>query len=722
MSAISSFLSSTYANHTTGNIGITSTNNVYRLTKNMNLNGMTWSPADLDSGTFDGQNYTISNLTILSKALYLGFIKDNSGTIKNVSLDNVSITSLYTGDSDSFVGGICARNSGTISSCIVKGGTIKYNSTSNKNWEIGGICGKNLKSSTISQCINYASVLNGQHIGGIAGANDEGSISFCTNYGKISSNIITCIRCGGIAGFSSGKIISCRNNNDISGSSTNKDEAAVGGIVGYAISGIRQCENKGDVKAGIQIIDSNAKYYDISQGYAGGIVGITFADIDNCKNIGDVMAYSKINETISTNPTYHSMVRKGDWDGTNNLYHVEGGFHPYKDFNALSAIKTVGGQNWETWNSKKTYHFANGDWKTLDYPWPFLENINSNDVKGDTIKIDTRNSHAGTICGFINNQNSKVCIKECYNSGTSSSSKYHVEGAYTVFKDILFGEYYHKNKYWFGAYRYSIVLTHNFNVDMFEKNLLIGDFSSTKNIDLTYSYSATKYYINTVESKNYITINSSSNGFIKLDVPYRTRTSTGLVTYASVTPLIYGYEWILVNKESLYQLEKMNNLLTAKWENDEECRLLTYTSSFYNYMISYVDVENNYATKYYIGDVNFKFQIIYGNCNKTGHRNNSTPFYFIDGGTVYMAPMWFDCEARCVSNSTGKDFVNNRLEDDDDTQYPLITIKNIREGLYNYCPSNNSFNGGNYWFQDSQKNWQLKCFYWGQNTEDFDLN
>ena len=73
------------------------------------------------NGTFDGQNHTISNLTIDNPSVgsqgLFGFVGEN-GTIKNLNLSNVNISGYW------FVGGLVGYNGGTVENCTVSDATV----------------------------------------------------------------------------------------------------------------------------------------------------------------------------------------------------------------------------------------------------------------------------------------------------------------------------------------------------------------------------------------------------------------------------------------------------------------------------------------------------------------------------------------------------------------------------------------------------------------------
>ena len=142
----------------------------------VNLNGSEWTPIGNNNkpytGTFDGNNKTISELSIDSNARYAGLFGriDYNGTVKNLALANSTIRC---SDSTADVGGICGLNLGSISNCRNSGsvegsGSLAY---------VGGICGVNWGS--ITNCSNSGSVTGSGYVGGICGQNDGGTITNC---------------------------------------------------------------------------------------------------------------------------------------------------------------------------------------------------------------------------------------------------------------------------------------------------------------------------------------------------------------------------------------------------------------------------------------------------------------------------------------------------------------------------------------------------------------
>ncbi len=166
-----------------------------KLTANITIpSGYSWTPignrsADVSlvySGTFDGNNCTISGLSISGTSSYQGLFGYISGaTVKNVTVSG-SITS-----TGGYVGGIAGRaESSTISGCTNK-------ATISSNGDVGGVVGF-AKTSEISSCANTGDVTGDDtYVGGVVGLANGSEVSNCYSYGNVRgvSNV------GGVVGY-----------------------------------------------------------------------------------------------------------------------------------------------------------------------------------------------------------------------------------------------------------------------------------------------------------------------------------------------------------------------------------------------------------------------------------------------------------------------------------------------------------------------------------------
>ena len=191
------------------------------LTDNITLTGEKWTPISDYAGTFDGNNKTITGLTInQSTTDNIGLFTSiaESGTVKNLTLDNVDITA------GSNVGAIAGQNRGTIENCSVSG-SVKGSSD---NGYVGGIAGWH-RGGSITDCHSSATAKGIAYVGGIAGQSDA-TITACYSTGDVTAtkNSWDYSFAGGVVGYSNGAfLIACYATGSVSGGGN-----FVGGVVG----------------------------------------------------------------------------------------------------------------------------------------------------------------------------------------------------------------------------------------------------------------------------------------------------------------------------------------------------------------------------------------------------------------------------------------------------------------------------------------------------------
>jgi len=150
----------------------------FRQTTDLDLSGESnWTPIgnsrNCFTGTFDGQGYKISNLTITRNNNNCGLFGCNSGTIKNVSLVNANI------NGNNWVGGLVGQNKlGTIDNCAVSGNISGYS-------YVGGLVGYN-DEGTVKDCFVDNTVSGNTYVGAIAGYIIGGTVNeneYCSDAG-----------------------------------------------------------------------------------------------------------------------------------------------------------------------------------------------------------------------------------------------------------------------------------------------------------------------------------------------------------------------------------------------------------------------------------------------------------------------------------------------------------------------------------------------------------
>ncbi len=270
-------------------------NNEYVLLNDVNMSRRSWTPTANFTGTFNGNYHIIQNLSITSSShVYLGMVQRLSGTIKNLFLEDITVTNTNTSDIDQGgAGSVAGECYGDIKNVTVVSGTVTGPiETGGREGDIkvGGITGALTNNGNIINCHNYATVSRGKSLGGIIGRMYNGQVEHCYNYGNISNGGASKSYIGGICGYTTAAISLCMNYGDVTSTSDSSwgtnSEVYAGGIVGYTDKSIDQCANRGNVVAGMSSISAT---------YAGGIVGYTTNDITNCYNRGAVTSSANIN-------------------------------------------------------------------------------------------------------------------------------------------------------------------------------------------------------------------------------------------------------------------------------------------------------------------------------------------------------------------------------------------------------------------------------------------
>ena len=250
------------------------------LTANIDLNGLPWTPIAnsfsdallggsdyrIFAGNFDGNGYTISNVSIGSEAAPLeadvfGLFGATEGKISNLNLDTVSIHGIAKiasiGAVVGFAGGLVGYSGGSIENCHVTGLTMDMSAPSNvyaAAYWVGGLVG----ALDGTQLINECSV--------------SGSITEKAGKGSI----------GGLIGElgKAAKITYSRSNVTVNVKADSRGGADVGGFIGKgngktdAETVIRNCYATGNVIGGAY-----------TGGFAGGLWGL---NIKNCYASGNV--------------------------------------------------------------------------------------------------------------------------------------------------------------------------------------------------------------------------------------------------------------------------------------------------------------------------------------------------------------------------------------------------------------------------------------------------
>ena len=199
----------------------------------IDLTGKDWTPIGTDydnsyKGTFDGGGHTITGLTFTTNDEYAGLFGwlNRAGTVKNVVMEGVQITShqIYGGS----IGGVVGYSWGTIENCSVSGsvsGTVY----------VGGVVGAQIDGS-ITGCSSSATVKGTVDVGGVAGqTNSSATLTACYATGNVTIEINPAknIAGGSLVGMNAGSsLLACYATGNVTSTGSSTGKVHIGGFLG----------------------------------------------------------------------------------------------------------------------------------------------------------------------------------------------------------------------------------------------------------------------------------------------------------------------------------------------------------------------------------------------------------------------------------------------------------------------------------------------------------
>lgn len=319
------------------------------------------NPIPTYSGTFDGNNKTVSGLYFNGNSSYIGLFgtSESDGNIKNVGV----VDSYFKGDD--YVGGVCGQNLGTITNCYNAGNLTAIQSGAN----IGGICGDN--DGTIANCYNTGTVTatgSVASVGGVCGCSTTAPISNCYNIGTVTATSSDA-DISGICGYNFGPVTNCYYLADTEDENGGKTAAQfVSGEIAYLLS--QGCSTEeGDYDGSIwgQKLGENGDTYPV------------------LKKAGDV------ENTVYRNETYPGCEGKpGDlvYSYSNTQKAPAYAEHTDED---LDGKCDVGGEDFKTYNqlgkliTKVKQNLGDGKYADVQYTTASIDALRKAIVVADTI-------------------------------------------------------------------------------------------------------------------------------------------------------------------------------------------------------------------------------------------------------------------------------------------------------------------------------------------------
>lgn len=198
------------------------------------------SESNLFSGSFDGQDHTISNLYITASQEGVGLFGgiDEEGAVSDVTLENATISN--PGDETGALAGI---NYGEVHDVHIINPTVRGGDDST-----GGLIGENVSDVTDSS-VHGGEVMGSEMVGGLVGYNDNGDVAVTSATATVTGSD----EIGGLVGDNDGVVQISFAEGDVSGEG---DE--IGGLIGSNEGLVADTYATGDVRG---------------NSYIGGLVG-----------------------------------------------------------------------------------------------------------------------------------------------------------------------------------------------------------------------------------------------------------------------------------------------------------------------------------------------------------------------------------------------------------------------------------------------------------------
>lgn len=434
------------------NTGTTFSKKTVKLGKNIDLGYEEWIPIGTAStpfsGTFSGQNLTISNLKITQSELTenVGLFGYVTGTLQDFKVANADVSSQENGKHIAIA---CGNTTGKISGVCVSGNLTAKNFT-----YVGGVVGyvnAGLGNSTLGDMENSATVEGKEYVGGIAGywnATDNFTAFSWKNTGAVKASGLYV---GGIFGHVSAKKTSvvkeCESGAAIEG------KAYVGGIAGQATTvQLLNCVNAGTsvratytvnngdmfaylggfVGEGTTVSGCNnaaAIEYEYAACYVGGVAGRLSENANNCVNSGNINAPQAMYvggivgcvNVSAAGRTYTALTNTGDVTAKS----YAGGLCGYVKMTATGSTGTTYWLNYsESMNAGNIFVFGDYAGGLCGYTY-FKMSYGSAKTSmislTNTGSVTAGGSYAGGIAGYAYAQITSEA-KECLNTGTVTAT------------------------------------------------------------------------------------------------------------------------------------------------------------------------------------------------------------------------------------------------------------------------------------------------------------
>ena len=271
-------------------------------------------------GNIDGQNHTISNLTIwLPCERDVAFISYLGGSVTNLNFDHINVTGRVS--EANYVATVAAKLIGSIKNVHVTNGFVQ-----GQNY-VGGIVGHatdDYYATSLIEDVSFQGTVKGsQRVGGIAGQLDMYLVR-----ASVEADVIALKQdVGGIAGYLTGSVDHSRSSGSIVPGGLGVNDA--GGIAGYSNGGVYACASLMDV---------------VSYGYdfgndIGGIVGDNAGGIYYSYALGNVEGNTDVGGIVGSGGYVSGSFAMGSVSGDENVGGIAGSEAYILNSYAVSSVQ-----------------------------------------------------------------------------------------------------------------------------------------------------------------------------------------------------------------------------------------------------------------------------------------------------------------------------------------------------------------------------------------------
>lgn len=258
------------------------------LTADISLRGVDFEPIASFSGTFNGGGHTISGLTLTDSLSPAGlFLTLERGAFVHALKVEGQVTP---GGTKEAVGGIVGRNYGTLEECSFFG-VVKGDSA------VGGIAGRNEEGGLIANCTASGSISANRYTGGIAGYN-LGTLRACINSAAVNtSNVDPTLSLDDLSIDPASSLTDLVSVGAVESRNATSD---TGGIAGYSSGSLLSCINRGAV--GYPHFGYNV----------GGGAGRNDGFVDSCSNYGMIYGRKDVGGIVGQMEPYLRLSLRDD--------------------------------------------------------------------------------------------------------------------------------------------------------------------------------------------------------------------------------------------------------------------------------------------------------------------------------------------------------------------------------------------------------------------------